>query len=68
MSIRYKFTKFEVKEIKKKSEKNTVPFWAQSTSKFEFHSTESQKIKEDKMEKSLGLGKKNFGTKTDTKT
>ena len=68
MSISYKFTKFEVKEIKKRNEKNTIPFWAQPTSKFEFHSTEAQTIKEGKMEESLGLGKKSYGTKTDTET
>ena len=45
MSISYKFTKFEVKEIKKK---NTIHFWAQPTSKLEFHSTEEQKINERK--------------------
>jgi hypothetical protein len=45
---------------------NTIPFLAQPTSKLEFHSTEAQKIKEEKMEKSLGLGKKSYGTETDT--
>jgi hypothetical protein len=68
MSISYKFTKFEVKEIKKRSERNNIPFWAQPTSKLEFHSTELQKIKEETMEKSLGLGKKSYGTETDTET
>ena len=47
---------------------NTIPFWAQPTSKLEFHSTEEQKIKEETMEESLGLGKKSYGTKTDTET
>ena len=37
---------------------NTIPFWAQPTSKLEFHSTEEQKIKEETMEESLSLGKK----------
>ena len=45
---------------------NTVPFWAQPTSKLEFHSTEEQKTKEEK--ESLGLGKKSYGTETDTET
>ena len=45
---------------------NTVPFWAQPTSKLEFHSTEEQKIKEETMKEYLGLGKKGYGTKTDT--
>ena len=49
MSISYKFTKFVVKEIEKKRE-NNIPFWAQPTSKFKFHSTEAQKIKEEKIE------------------
>ena len=66
MSINYKFTKFEVKEIKKRSERNTISFWAQPTSKLEFHSTEEQKTKEETMEESLGLGKKSYGTKTET--
>ena len=47
---------------------NTIPFWAQPTSKLEFHSTEAQKIKEEKIEESLGLGKKSYGTETDTET
>ena len=47
---------------------NTIPFWAQPTSKLEFHSTEEQKIKEETMEESLGLGKKSYGTETDTET
>ena len=47
MSISYKFTKFEVKEIKKRSERKTIPFWAQATSNLEFHSTKEQKIKEE---------------------
>ena len=40
----------------------------QPTSKLEFHSTEEQKIKEETMEESLGLGKKSYGTETDTET
>ena len=48
--------------------KNTIPFWAQPTSKLKFHSTEEQKIKEETMEESLGLGKKSYGTETDTET
>ena len=68
MKISYKFTKFEVKEIKKKRKENTIPFWAQPTSKLEFHSTEEQKIKEETMEVSLGLGKKSYGTETDNET
>ena len=48
MKISYKFTKFEVKEIKKRSERNAILFWAQPTSKLEFHRTEEQKIKEGK--------------------
>jgi hypothetical protein len=48
MSISYKFIKFEVKEIKKEVKENNISFWAQPTSKFEFHSTEAQKIKEEK--------------------
>ena len=67
MSISYKFTKFVVKEIEKRRE-NNIPFWAQPTSKFKFHSTEAQKIKEEKMEESLGIGKKSYSTKTNTKT
>ena len=45
-----------------------TPFWAQPTSKLEFHSTEEQKIKEETMEESLGIGKKSYGTETDTET
>jgi hypothetical protein len=37
---------------------NNIPFWAQPTSKLEFHSTEVQNIKEETMEESFGLGKK----------
>ena len=48
--------------------KNTIPFWAQPTSKFKFPSTEEQKIKEETMEESLCLGKKSNGTETDTET
>ena len=47
---------------------NTIPFCAQPKSKFEFHSTEAQKIKEEKKEESLGLGKKSYSAKTDTET
>jgi hypothetical protein len=65
MSISYKFTKFEVKEIKERSERKYHSFLG---SKFEFHSTKAQKIKEEKMVESLGLGKKSYGTETDTKT
>ena len=61
MKISYKFTKFEVKEIKKRKE-NTIHFWAQPTSKLEFQSTEEQKIKEETMEERLGLDKKSYGT------
>ena len=43
MSISYKFTKFEVKEIKKKVKENTIPFWDQPTSKLQFRGTEAQK-------------------------
>ena len=43
-----------MKEVKE----NIIPFWAQPTSKFEFHSTEAQKIKEEKMEESLGFRQK----------
>ena len=42
---------------------DTIPFWA----KFEFHSTEAQKMKEEKMEESLGLGK-SYDTKTNIET
>jgi hypothetical protein len=55
-----------VKEIKKAVKENTIPFLAQPTSKLEFHSTEVKKIKEEKMEKSLGLGKKSYCTETET--
>ena len=44
------------KKLRKEVKENNIPFWAQPTSKFEFHSTEAQKIKEEKMEESLGLG------------
>jgi hypothetical protein len=47
---------------------NKFPFWAQPTSKLEFHSTEVQKIKEETMEESLGLVKKSYSTETDTET
>ena len=47
---------------------NTIPFLAQPTFKLKFHSTEEQKIKEETMEESLGLGKKSYGTETDTET
>ena len=56
------------KILRKEVKENTIPFWAQPTSKFEIHSTEAQKIKEEKMEESLGLGKKSYGTETDTET
>ena len=42
----------------KEVNKNTIPFWAQPTSKLKFHSKEEQKIKEETMEESLGLDKK----------
>jgi hypothetical protein len=45
------------KKLRKEVKENTIPFWAQPTSKFEFHSTEAQKIKEEKVEESLGLPK-----------
>ena len=48
--------------------KNAIPFWAQPTSKLKFHSTEEQKIKGETMKESLGLGKKSYGTETDTET
>ena len=51
------------KKLRKEVKENTIPFWAQPTSKFEYHSTEAKKIKEEKMEESLGLGKKSYGTK-----
>ena len=56
------------KKLRKEVKENTISFWAQPTSKLEFHSTEVQKIKEEKMEKSLGLGKKSYGTETDSET
>jgi hypothetical protein len=56
------------KKLRKEVKENTIPFWAQPTSKFEIHSTEAQKIMEEKMEESLGLGKKSFGTENDTET
>ena len=56
------------KKFRKEVKENTIPFWAQPTSKLEFHSTEEQKIKEETMEESLGLGKKSYGTETDTET
>ena len=56
------------KKLRKGVKENTIPFWAQPTPKFKFHSTEAQKIKEEKTEESLGLGKKSYGTKTDTET
>ena len=56
------------KKLRKEVKENTIPFRAQPTSKFEFPSTEAQKIKEEKMEESLGIGKKSYGTETDTKT
>ena len=54
------------KKLRKDVKVNTICFWAQPTSKLEFHSTEEQKTKEEK--ESLGLGKKSYGTKTDTET
>ena len=56
------------KKFRKEVKENTIPFWAQPTSKLEFHSTEEQKIKEETMEESLGLGKKSYSTETDTET
>ena len=56
------------KKLRKEVKENNIPFWAQPTSKFEFHSTEAHKIKEEKMEESLGLGKKSYGTETDAET
>ena len=56
------------KKFRKEVKENTIPFWAQPTSKLEFQSTEEQKIKEETMEESLGLGKKSYGTETDTET
>ena len=40
------------KKLRKEVKENNISFWAQPTSKFEFHSTEAQKIKEEKMEES----------------
>ena len=56
------------KKLRKGVKENTIPFWAQPTSKLKFHSTEEQKIKEETMEESLGLGKKSYCTETDTET
>ena len=56
------------KKLRKEVKENNILFWAQSTSKLEFHSTEVQKIKEETMEESLGLGKKSYSTKTDAET
>ena len=56
------------KKLRKELKENTIPFWAQPTSKLEFHSTEEQKIKEETMEESLGLGRKSYGTETGTET
>jgi hypothetical protein len=56
------------KKLRKEVKENTISFWAQPTSKLEFHSTEEQKIKEETMEESLGLGKKSYVTETDTET
>jgi hypothetical protein len=56
------------KKLRKEVKENTIPFWAQPTSKLEFHSTEEQKIEEETMEESLDLGKKSYGTETDTET
>jgi hypothetical protein len=56
------------KKLRKEAKEKNIPFWAQPTSKLEFHSTEVQKIKEETMEESLGLGKKSYGTETDTET
>jgi hypothetical protein len=54
------------KKLGKEVNKNATSFWAQPTSRLKFHSTEEQKIKEETMEESLCLGKKSYGTKTDT--
>ena len=43
MSISYKFTKFEVKEIGKRSEQKYHSFSGSPTSKLKLHSTEEQK-------------------------
>ena len=56
------------KKLRKEVKENNILFWAQPTSKLEFYSTEVQKIKEETMEESLGLGKKSYGTETDTET
>jgi hypothetical protein len=56
------------KKLRKEVKENSIPFWAQPTTKLEFHITEVQKIKEETMEESLGLGKKSYGTETDTET
>jgi hypothetical protein len=50
--------KLRSKKLGKEVNKNTIPFWAQPTSKFKFPSTEEQKIKEETTEESLCLGKK----------
>ena len=65
MSISYKLRS---KKLGNEVNKSTIPFWAQPRSKLKFHSTIEQKIKEETMEKSLGLGKKSYGAKTDTET
>jgi hypothetical protein len=39
-----------------------------SKQKFSQSTFREKKIKEEKMEKSLGLGKKSYGTETDTET
>ena len=46
------------KKLRKEVKENTIPFWAQPTSRFEFHSTEAQKIKGEKMEEILGFQRK----------
>jgi hypothetical protein len=56
------------KKLRKEVKENSIPFWAQPTTKLEFHITEVQKIKEETMEESLGLGKKSYGTETDPET
>ena len=56
------------KKSRKEVKENTISFWDQPTSKLEFHSTEEQKIMDETMEESLGLGKKSYGTETHTKT
>ena len=45
------------KKLRKEVKENTISFWAQPTSKLEFHSTEEQKIKEETMEESSCLCK-----------